>query len=106
MAVEVDGYFHLSETQRKLDHQKDLFLMNKGILLIRFNNHQIRENLVQCVQEIQQLMAKISDLKNQNPINDKWKDVLKRISFPDPKPAKKKPKSIEDYFLSIDDDPR
>lgn len=106
LAVEVDGYYHLSETQRKLDRQKDQFLMEKGVLIIRFNNQQIRDNIGQCVQEIQQLMAKVSALKKQNPINEEWKAVLKSISFPNPKPVKKKPKSIEDYFLSIDDDPR
>lgn len=105
LAVEVDGYYHLSESQRKLDLQKDQFLMEKGVLLIRFNNQQIRENLAGCVQEIQRLITKIGTLKNQRPINDQWKAVLKNIRLPKPPSSKKLPKTIEDYFLSIDDEP-
>jgi very-short-patch-repair endonuclease len=104
LAVEIDGYYHLSETRQKLDRQKDQFFMEKGVLLIRFSNQQIRDHLGQCAQEIQQLIIKITALKSQNSINDEWKTVLKNISFPKPKPAHKQPKSIEDYFLSLDDD--
>lgn len=104
LAVEIDGYYHLSETRQKLDRQKDQFFMEKGVLLIRFNNQQIRDHLDQCVQEIQQLIIKITALKSQNTINDEWKAILKNICFPKPKPVKKQPKSIEDYFLSLDDD--
>jgi very-short-patch-repair endonuclease len=103
LAVEIDGYFHFSETQRKLDHLKDQFLMDKGVVVIRFSNQQIRDNVGQCVQEILTLIAKITAFKSQNPINDEWKAVLQTISFPKPKLKPKKPQSIEEYFLSMDD---
>lgn len=108
LAVEIDGYHHLSETQRKLDRYKDQFLMEKGALLIRFENQQIRDNLGWCVQEIQAMMAQITALKSQSSINVEWKAALKMLSFPKPKPVPGKTRetqSIEDYFLSMDDDP-
>ena len=110
LAVEVDGYSHLSETQRKLDFQKDQNLMEKGIYLIRFNNQQIRENLTQCIQEIQIILIKIKSFKEQRPINDQWKVILKNIKFANSGTTAKKQvgararQSIEDYFLSMDDD--
>ena len=105
LAIEIDGFYHLSETKRELDRRKDHFFMEKGILLIRFDNQQIRENLDRCVQEVQDLMAKIIALKRNCPINDGWKAALKTIRFPEPKPAPKSTQSIEDYFLNMDDDP-
>lgn len=110
LAVEIDGYYHLSENQSEMDRRKDRLLMEKGILLIRFTNQQIHANLGQCVQDIKSLMAKITALKSHHPVNEDWKAVLKTIHFSSPKPVPKgvgqrTTQSVEDYFLSIDDDP-
>jgi very-short-patch-repair endonuclease len=105
LAVEVDGYTHLSEEQRKRDHFKDQFLVDKGILLIRFANQQIRENPAQCVQRIELIMAEINALKNNSSINCDWKETLKTINIPKTITTKPPINSIEDYFLSMDKKP-
>lgn len=116
LAVEVDGFSHLSETQRQLDDQKGRVLMEKGIYLIRFNNQQIREDLRHCIQEIQLILLKIKSFQDQRSINDQWKVVLKNIRCADSGTTTKGDRrstkqldararqSIEDYFLSMDDD--
>ncbi len=106
LAIEVDGYTHLSEEQRKRDAHKEQALMNKGILLVRYNNQEIREGLPRCIQEIETLLLRMSSLRNKDSINNDWKETLKKSNFRDHAPTntKKRFKSIEDYFLSMDKD--
>lgn len=103
LAIEVDGYFHLSEGQRKTDLYKEQVLLSKGIILIRFDNQEIRNNTNQCVTEIIQILAQIHSAKDHSTINFHWKESLRKIKIPNPPPTVQKVKSIEDYFLSIDD---
>ncbi len=105
LAVEVDGYTHLSEEQQQRDYHKEQVLLDRGILLIRFNNQQIRENLSQCIQEIESVIARINSVKKDDPINYDWKDTLKNLNIPRTNSTKQSINSIEDYFLNMDKKP-
>jgi very-short-patch-repair endonuclease len=104
LVVEVDGFTHLSDQHRLLDHRKDQVLMAKGFVIIRLNNNQIYENINLCLTQIETLIARIKSLKSTSNINDHWKEPLRKTEFKKEKTSKKI-RTIEEYFLSIDDDP-
>jgi very-short-patch-repair endonuclease len=105
LVIEVDGYTHLSEDQRLLDQRKEQTLIAKGMVVIRMSNQQIRENLPDCLREIELMIQKIKGFQRKNNINDQWKKTLKNCIIVEPKPTKpgKEPKTIEEFFLSMDD---
>ncbi len=102
LVIEVDGYTHLSTKQQRLDQSKDHFLMDRGILVIRISNQQIRENLPGCLAEIEQTIHRLRGMDSKEIRNDEWKKRLPKLqSTKESNP--KKPKTIEDYFLSLDE---
>jgi len=103
LVVEVDGFIHLSEEQRQADHYKDQKLMGQGIFVIRISNKQIREDLSKCLQEIETMIQRLKEVRDKPIINDQWKNKLKEINV-SKSDAKKKCRTIEEYFLSLDED--
>ena len=105
LIIEVDGFTHLSEDQRLLDQNKEQTLIAKGLVVIRMSNQQIRENLSDCLREIEAMIQKIKGFQSHKNINDQWKKALENCITVEPKPTKpvKEPKTIEEYFLSMDD---
>ena len=102
LVIEVDGYTHLSSKQQRLDQNKDRLLMDKGILVIRISNQQIRENLSECLAEIEQTIHRLRGMDSKEIMNDEWKKRLPKIQSIQ-ESNHKKPKTIEDYFLSLDE---
>ncbi len=102
LVIEVDGFTHLSTKQRRLDQSKDHFLMDRGILVIRISNQQIRENLSECLAEIEQMIHRLRGMDSKEIMNDEWKKRLPKIQSIQ-ESNHKKPKTIEDYFLSLDE---
>jgi very-short-patch-repair endonuclease len=102
LVVEVDGYTHLSNEQRRLDQNKDQMLMHKGFLVMRISNRQIREQLNECITEIEMILQRLKGLSSKSQINDEWKRQLEKFHVI-PEKSIKKPKTIEEYFLSLDD---
>lgn len=105
LVIEVDGFTHLSEEQRRLDRNKDQILIAKGILVFRISNQQIHEHLNDCLSEIEETIQRLKEFQNsKGPINDQWKKQLAKINIVEykPKPIKKY-KTIEEYFLCMDD---
>jgi very-short-patch-repair endonuclease len=102
LVVEVDGFIHLSEEQKRADHYKEQKLMAQGIFVIRISNKEIRENLSECLQEIETVIQRLKELKDKPMINDQWKNKLKEINV-SPSAPKKKYRTVEEYFLSLDE---
>lgn len=102
LVVEVDGFTHLSDIQRQLDNRKDRALIDMGLVVLRITNIQIWENINKCLAEIEQIMDNLKSLKNGTSINNQWKLSLEKLQIPQEKPQKT-PRSIEEYFLSLDD---
>ncbi|HBF37610.1 MAG TPA: hypothetical protein DDW50_09845 [Firmicutes bacterium] len=103
LVIEVDGYTHLSSQQQRLDQNKDRFLLDRGLLVIRISNQRIRENLQDCLVEIEQTIKRLKGMANKELMNDEWKRHLPKIPTP-PEMHIKKPQTIEEYFLSLDEE--
>lgn len=103
LIIEVDGFIHLSRSKQASDNYKDQCLIKKGYTVFRFDNQQIRDELGHCLTVIESYIANFSKFKCSQSINDQWKEGLKKIPIRKPK-SKSAPKSIEDYFLSLDDE--
>jgi very-short-patch-repair endonuclease len=102
LAIEVDGYTHLSTEQRRFDQNKDRFLMDRGVLVIRITNQQIRENLSECLAQIEQTIRRLDGMDSKGLMNDEWKKKLPKIHS-NQESSHKKPKTIEEYFLSLEE---
>lgn len=105
LIIEVDGYTHLSDRRLQLDLAKEKRLVEKGYLLLRFTNQQIREQLPQCLREIEKIIQAVAAGQKKNTINDGWKEKLRQVAVPkEERPGtaetRRKPLSIEEYFLS------
>ena len=104
LVIEVDGYTHLSARQQELDRYKDQILMNKGIVVMRMSNQQIRDHINDCLSRIELIIQRIKDYRSKESINVHWKKTLQQCKVNKPTPLKKC-KTIEEYFLSMDDKP-
>ncbi len=54
LAIELDGEVHNIETQAEYDNDRDLFLLNCGIKVLRFENKVVFENtdyLIDCIKK-------------------------------------------------------
>lgn len=105
IVIEVDGLFHLSTSQQKVDTRKENILAQKGYTLIRFQNHQIYQNPEKTIQTIKNYIQQLSSLTNSpTTINDAWKESLRHLKLPQENPKKRIFDSPEEYFLSLDED--
>ena len=69
LCVEVDGDQHGFEREIARDARRTAYLENKGIEVVRFSNHEVRENLTDVadailhraneIQQLQQLQSKV-----------------------------------------------
>jgi very-short-patch-repair endonuclease len=105
LVIEVDGFTHLSTNQRMLDQKKDQILLAKGMVVIRMSNQQIREHLGECLHEIETTIKKIKAFRSEGNINQQWKMKLGNYHVAEKKPVKVA-KTIEEYFLSMDEKPK
>lgn len=104
IAIEVDGFFHLSTSQQKLDTLKEALLTQMGYTLFRISNHQLYQNPEHPVYTIKNFIQLLSTFKNSTNINNAWKEPLRKLKFPPEKPKKASFQTPEDYFLSLDED--
>ncbi|HOP74510.1 MAG TPA: DUF559 domain-containing protein [Bacillota bacterium] len=103
--IEVDGFFHLSTSQQKLDTLKENLLTQKGYTLIRFQNYQIYQNPERTIQAIKKCIQQLSSLTNSPiTINDAWKEPLRHLKLPQENPKKRTFLSPEEFFSSLDKD--
>lgn len=106
LVIEVDGFSHLSYTKLGSDQAKDRKLHEKGYTVIRFENQQVYENLAQCVNEIKTLFLKIKFYRQKLDVslNSAWKEALKpmRQKIQSTETKDKSQSTVEDYFLSLD----
>jgi len=102
IVIEVDGFFHLSASQRQVDTFKESLLTQKGYTLFRIDNHQIYHNLESPVYSIKEFIQLLSTLKNPSSINHDWKEPLRRLNLSPEKSKKPTSQSLEEYFLSLD----
>ncbi|BAS26025.1 endonuclease domain-containing protein [Limnochorda pilosa] len=56
LAVEVDGFTHLSNERRELDRRKELVLAEQGYRLLRFQNQEVRARPAACVRRIREAL--------------------------------------------------
>jgi len=54
--VEIDGGTHLTEKVKKIDERRDLFSKNKGWRVIRFPAKKVKENIIECIEELKKIM--------------------------------------------------
>lgn len=52
LAIELDGDYHFSFTQQEKDQERDLFIAHFGIIVLRFENKQVFDNLEGVLREI------------------------------------------------------
>ena len=52
LVIEVDGSGHLEEDSQKQDRERDAVLVNKGLLVLRFDNIQVLQQLNSVGEEI------------------------------------------------------
>ncbi len=106
LAIEVDGFTHLSNRKSGSDRIKDQKLHDKGYMVIRYENRQIHNNVNQCINEIKSLISTIIKyrINKEEFVNSDWKKTLKSIrqKIETSEVQKRDPLNLEDYFLSID----
>lgn len=107
LVIEIDGFTHLSKEKLTSDQSKDRNLHDKGYTIIRFENQQVHNDLEECVKEIKTIIQKTRSYLQHGPsVNIIWKDALKPIKqkIESLEMAEKDPpKTVEAYFLSLDE---
>lgn len=104
VVIEVDGYFHLSSDKQNSDFRKERALNQRGITLFRVTNQQIRADLSACLGPIETYLKNFRLVTKSVPINTEWKDHLRQYQPVNPPAPPKKFRTIEEYFLSLDDE--
>lgn len=69
LVVEVDGSQHLVLKHRQNDRERDAYLTNAGLQVLRFSNMQVLQEIDAVVDAISQVLAKQSD---ENPPIPPW----------------------------------
>src|SRR5687768_14813414 len=59
LVIEIDGGIHLSKETSEYDIIRDLILNGLGIVVIRFTNHQVTNEIEQVIAEIQNKIAEL-----------------------------------------------
>lgn len=107
MAIEVDGFSHLSAVKRRSDLQKDRILGEKGIIVFRITNHQIRQDPNTCLNAVEDYIRRFKATQSFASINQDWKKSLNayvKPTKPDALTKSTSPQTIEEYFLSLEDE--
>ncbi|MBK6765403.1 MAG: endonuclease domain-containing protein [bacterium] len=52
LVIELDGDSHFSEEQQAYDLRRSAYLLERGITVIRFQNHQVKQSLSWVVEQI------------------------------------------------------
>lgn len=105
LAIEIDGFTHLSKEKSTSDQNKDRKLHDQGYTVIRLENYQIHNELEQCVKEIKSMINNAKPYFHKQSLeNPNWKEALKPIKQKLKKieTEDKSPIDIESYFLSLD----
>lgn len=62
IAIEVDGASHGTLARKEQDKKKQMFLEERGWIVLRFTNKQVAENLEGCVQVVQSTILKSKEI--------------------------------------------
>jgi 5-methyltetrahydrofolate--homocysteine methyltransferase len=54
--VEIDGATHNTEKVKKIDERRDIFSKDNGWVVIRFTAHQVKENVIKCVETLKKYL--------------------------------------------------
>jgi very-short-patch-repair endonuclease len=104
IVIEIDGYHHLGYTKQSADLRKEKTLIEYGFAFFRVTNQQIRDDLSKSLLPIETYIKNYKSCTLAKPINTEWKDSLSRIRPEDPPALPKKFRTVEEYFLSLDDE--
>lgn len=105
LAIEIDGFTHLSKEKSTTDQNKDRKLHDKGYTVIRLENNQIHNELELCVKKIKSMINNAKPYFDKQSLeNPNWKEALKPIKQKLKKMETKEKSfiNIEYYFLSLD----
>lgn len=102
LAIEVDGFSHLSTVKRRSDERKDQILETKGITVFRITNQQLLANPATCLADVEDYIRRFKAAHSQQSINQEWKKGL--ITTPLASKTSKPPQTIEEYFLSLEEE--
>ncbi len=59
LAIELDGDYHSSEQQVQKDFKREEFLNSVGIIVMRFHNDEVRQNVSAVLERIREEIGKI-----------------------------------------------
>lgn len=83
LAVEIDGFYHLSTTQQKKDEEKTAQLTAAGYHVLRFTNTEIHEDCAACVGLINNLLeeykTRVKEAQKEDPAGDTWRKNLRKL---------------------------
>lgn len=83
LAVEIDGFYHLSTAQQLKDEEKTAQLTAAGYHVLRFTNTEIHEDCAACVELISDLLEKyktrVKEAQKTDPAGDDWREDLRKL---------------------------
>lgn len=56
VVIEIDGESHASPEGQTYDHDRDTFMINLGIRVLRFTNHEVLTNIDGVLARVQEIM--------------------------------------------------
>jgi very-short-patch-repair endonuclease len=69
LVIEADGRIHQKEDIRKYDEERDRYIKEKGIFLLRVANDEVKSNLDQVIETISILIKIIINYLNEGYVN-------------------------------------
>ncbi|NLY89274.1 MAG: DUF559 domain-containing protein [Firmicutes bacterium] len=83
LAVEIDGFYHLSTAQQLKDEEKTAQLTAAGYHVLRFTNTEIHEDCEACVELISSLLeeykTRVKEARKEDPAGDAWRKDLRKF---------------------------
>ncbi|NLZ43648.1 MAG: DUF559 domain-containing protein [Clostridia bacterium] len=83
LAVEIDGFYHLSTAQQRKDEEKTAQLTAAGYHVLRFTNTEIHEDCAACVELINNLLeeykTRVKEAQKEDPAGDDWRKNLRKL---------------------------
>lgn len=83
LAVEIDGFYHLSTSQQAKDQEKTTQLTAAGYHVVRFTNTEIHEDCEACVRIITGLINKnktrVKKAQKEDFTGDAWRKDLRKF---------------------------